>query len=41
VFSGAKLPNRAALDALHHAAHEECFIAASIRSEVVIEPRTA
>lgn len=38
-FSGAKLLDRAALDALHHAAHEECFIAASIRSEVVIEPR--
>ncbi|MDI1247954.1 MAG: OsmC family protein [Lacunisphaera sp.] len=41
IFSGAKRPDRAALDALHHAAHEECFIAASIRSEVVIEPRTA
>jgi len=38
-FSGAKLPDRAALDALHHTAHGECFIAASIRSEVVIEPR--
>jgi organic hydroperoxide reductase OsmC/OhrA len=38
-FGGAKLPDRAALDALHHAAHAECFIAASIRSEVVIEPR--
>ena len=40
-FSGAKLPDRAALDALHHAAHGECFIAASIRSEVIIEPRLA
>jgi organic hydroperoxide reductase OsmC/OhrA len=38
VFGGAKLPDRVALDALHHAAHAECFIAASIRSEVVIEP---
>lgn len=38
-FSGAKLPDRAALDALHHAAHEECFIANSVRSEVVIAPR--
>jgi organic hydroperoxide reductase OsmC/OhrA len=37
-FSGAKVPNRATLDALHHAAHAECFIAASIRSEVMIEP---
>ena len=41
VFSGAKLPDRAAVDALHHAAHEECFIANSIRSEVVIDPRGA
>ena len=41
VFSGAKLPDRAALDALHHAAHGECFIANSIRSEVVCEPRVA
>lgn len=38
-FSGAKTPDRAALDTLHHAAHGECFIAASIRSEIVIEPR--
>jgi organic hydroperoxide reductase OsmC/OhrA len=41
LFSGAKRPDRATLDALHHAAHEECFIAASIRSEIAIEPRTA
>ena len=38
-FSGAKIPDRAQLDALHHAAHEECFIAHSVRSEIVIEPR--
>jgi organic hydroperoxide reductase OsmC/OhrA len=38
-FDSAKLPDRAALDALHHAAHEECFIAHSVRSEVIIEPR--
>jgi organic hydroperoxide reductase OsmC/OhrA len=38
-FSGAKLPDHAALDALHHEAHAECFIANSIRSEVVIEPQ--
>lgn len=38
-FSGAKPPDRAELAALHHAAHEECFIAASVRSTVVIEPR--
>lgn len=40
IFNGSRIPDRAALDALHHAAHQECFIAASIRSEVVIEPVT-
>ena len=38
-FSGAKLPDRVALDALHHAAHEECFIASSVCSEIRLEPR--
>ena len=38
-FSGTKIPDRTALGALHLAAHEECFIANSVRSEVVIEPR--
>jgi organic hydroperoxide reductase OsmC/OhrA len=37
-FGGAKIPDRATLEALHHAAHEECFIAASIRSQVHIQP---
>ena len=39
VFSGATLPDRTALEAMHHAAHEECFIANSVRSEIVIEPK--
>lgn len=38
-FSGTKHPDGAALGALHHAAHEECFIANSVRSELVVEPR--
>lgn len=38
-FSGERAPDRAALEALHHAAHEQCFIANSVRSEVRIEPR--
>ena len=37
-FSGAKRPTRAELDALHHAAHEACFIASSVKSEVRVEP---
>lgn len=40
-FSGANLPDPATLDTLHAAAHEACYIANSVRSEVVIEPRLA
>ncbi len=29
----------ASLEAIHHRAHEACFIANSVKSEVVIEPR--
>ena len=39
VFSGASAPDAAALDALHHRAHEACYIANSIRAEVTVEPR--
>jgi organic hydroperoxide reductase OsmC/OhrA len=39
-FSDVRPPDRATLEALHHAAHEECFIANSVHSEVVIEPQT-
>jgi len=37
-FAADRAPTRDALDALHHAAHDECFIANSVRSEVVCEP---
>jgi organic hydroperoxide reductase OsmC/OhrA len=39
VFSGATLPDAAKIDALHHRAHEACYIANSIRAEVTIKPR--
>ena len=32
-------PDAAALAALHHRAHEACYIANSIRAEVTVEPR--
>jgi len=35
-FDGAA-PDAAALDALHHKAHEACFIANSVTAEVVVE----
>ncbi len=40
VFGGEKLPDAAALDALHHAAHENCFIANSVKTVITVEPRT-
>jgi len=36
-FSGAKRPTQEQFDALHHLAHEECFIANSVKSEVVVQ----
>jgi organic hydroperoxide reductase OsmC/OhrA len=38
VFGGDKQPTAMQIEALHHWAHEECYIANSIRAEVVIEP---
>lgn len=37
VWSGDKTPSRAEIDALHHRAHEDCFIANSIRAPVRID----
>ena len=36
-FSG-KAPTAEELRALHHAAHQKCFIANSVKTEVLIEP---
>ena len=40
-FSGAKQPSAAELDELHHHAHEECYIANSVLTEVVVETPAA
>ena len=37
-FSGPRVPGTAEIASMHHAAHEECFIANSVTSEVVCEP---
>jgi organic hydroperoxide reductase OsmC/OhrA len=37
-FSGTKQPSAAEVDALHHAAHAECFIASSVKTRVHCEP---
>ena len=38
VFSGEHLPTLDELNALHHTAHDECYIANSVKSDVVCEP---
>lgn len=37
-FAGDKLPTEADLAAMHHQAHDECFIANSVTTEVRCEP---
>jgi organic hydroperoxide reductase OsmC/OhrA len=38
-FAGAKRPSSEEVDAMHHHAHEECYIANSVRAEVVVAAR--
>jgi organic hydroperoxide reductase OsmC/OhrA len=37
IFAGEKRPSPEQLDELHHLAHEECYIANSVKSEVVVQ----
>jgi hypothetical protein len=37
-FSGDLLPSSGEIDAMHHAAHADCFIANSVKSQVLLEP---
>jgi len=38
LFKGVRAPDAAALAALHHQAHAECFLANSVRCEIRCEP---
>lgn len=38
-FAGDKRPSSSEFQAMHHEAHEQCFIASSVKTEVVCEPR--
>ena len=38
IFSGDNIPDKQDLFQMHHRAHEECFIANSVLTEVIIEP---
>ena len=39
VFGGERQPDDAALRELHHRAHDECFIASSVKTELRCEPQ--
>ncbi len=38
LWSGEKQPTTAEVEHLHHLAHEQCFIANSIKTEVIVQP---
>lgn len=40
-FGGDRQPSADEIDALHHRAHEECYIANSVRAEIVVEAAPA
>ena len=37
VFGGDRQPDRAALAGLHHEAHARCYIANSLKGDIVVE----
>jgi len=39
VYSGDKLPAPADTEQLHHQAHEQCFIAQSVKTEIVVHAK--
>jgi organic hydroperoxide reductase OsmC/OhrA len=39
VFSGSNKPTEADIAAMHHASHDECFIANSVKTDIVVEGR--
>lgn len=38
-FTGSRQPGDDELDALHHRAHEECYIANSLKAEIIVRPK--
>jgi len=38
LFSGERLPTREQINQMHHEAHEQCFIANSVKTDVRCEP---
>lgn len=37
-LGGEKVPSPAVIEAMHHEAHEECFIASSVKTALICEP---
>jgi organic hydroperoxide reductase OsmC/OhrA len=35
-FYGSKQPTKDELDALHHRAHEACYVANSVKAEIIV-----
>ncbi len=40
IVFGGPAPDKAKLDELHHQAHEICFIANSVKTEITVEMRS-
>jgi organic hydroperoxide reductase OsmC/OhrA len=38
-WSGTQAPSPEEVEGLHHAAHEQCFIASSVKTEIRVEPQ--
>jgi organic hydroperoxide reductase OsmC/OhrA len=38
-WSGEKLPSASDVERLHHQAHEQCFIANSVKTEIIVESK--
>jgi organic hydroperoxide reductase OsmC/OhrA len=39
-FSGERLPDKSEIEAMHHQAHEECFLASSVKTDILCEPKS-
>lgn len=38
IFKGNNIPDTVAIDKMHHRAQQECFIANSVLTEIVVQP---
>jgi len=39
IFSGNQVPTREQLEKIHHLAHKQCFLANSVRSQIIVLPQ--